>query len=230
MNRIALLLSLLSFLPLGLFGQQTKELEFVVVKPKVEIQLWPRYNFLFQNVQTEVKIVLKNKDPDRTYRYELAGGEIEQQDSLWLLMPIVDQEVYLNIYAQNGSQEKLVFSVPYLVKPEPKPYLGNAGSDTVLVDMLLIPGRLTARSDGIRGELPVTSFEAFYVLKGKSRKVEIEGDRLPRDVRKELTMLPAGSLITYTKIRVQLQEDFGAYISSFRVTMDKMSSKDVLGY
>ena len=211
-------------------AQDKKDLEFVVVKPKVVVAVWPRYDFLFQHAQTEVKIELKNADPDRTYRYELAGGEVEQRDSLWLLMPIVNRNVYLNIYEMNGTQENLVFSLPYQVKPEPKPFLGNVGSDSVLVDMLLIPGRLTARSEGVRGELPVSSFEAFYVLKGESRVVEVKGDRLPRDVRIELTQLPQGALITYSKIRVELWEGFGAYIASYRVTMDKMDSKSILGY
>lgn len=209
-------------------AQTDKELEFKVVKPKVEIALKPGYNFLYQNISHPIEIIIS--DSINKYTYKLAGGNINKTDSGTFITPEAKGEAILNIYEVKNGKELLIRSKKFAVLPEPLPYIRNKPTDNFMVDILLLSGKLSSVVDyqGKKILLVVKSFTVVYKGKENSFKsVNIVGDELPGTVCKEMVKLADGSLIYFENIMIELIPGYNAMIQPYRVTMQTTNSKDV---
>ncbi|PCI98680.1 MAG: hypothetical protein COB15_05505 [Flavobacteriales bacterium] len=215
----------------ALIAQTDKELEFNVVKPKVEIAITPTYNHLYQNIAHPIKIVVQ--DSLHTYIFKLAGGTINETDTGTFITPEARGEAILNIYEIRKGNEILVGSKKYLVLPEPLPYLRNKPTDNVLLDMLLVSGTLKGISLYQKKKivLPVKSFTVVYKGEGNTFKsVNVLGNQIPVLNRKEIAKLSNGALIYFENIQIELMPDFEAQIQPYRVSMEVLESKGVTGF
>ena len=223
--------NILFFLLVGctiLNAQTNKELEFNVVKPKVEIALKPGYNFLYQNISHPIEIIIS--DSINKYTYKLAGGSINKTDSGTFITPEAKGEAILNVYEVKNKKEILVGSKKFIVLPEPLPYIRNKPTDNFMSDILLLSGKLNAITtyNGKKILLVVKSFTVIYKGKENSFKsVNIVGDELTKEVCKEMVKLPDGSLIYFENIMIELMPGYNAMIQPYRVTMQTTNSKDV---
>lgn len=214
-----------------LIAQTDKELEFNVVKPKVEIAITPTYNYLYQNIAHPIKIEVQ--DSLHTYIFKLAGGTINETDTGTFITPEAKDEAILNVYEVRKGNEILVGSKKYRVLPEPLPYLRNKPTDNVLLDMLLVSGTLKGVTTDNRKKLSLTvkSFTVVYKEDENSFKsVDVVGNQIPVPIRKEITKLSNGAMIYFENIKIELMSDFEAQIQPYRVTMEVVESKDVTNF
>jgi hypothetical protein len=205
----------------GCLLSQSKELEFKVIKPKVEITVSPSYNFLYQNISHPIKVEIK--DTLHHYIVKLAGGTYTQTDTGTFITPEAKSEAILNLYEVKKGTEILVGSKRYIVLPEPKPYLRNKPTDNVLLDMLLVSGTLKGISMYKQKKivLPVKSFTVVYKGNNDSFKsVDVVGDQMPVPIRKEIGKLSNGAMIYFEKINVELFPGCNVLIQPYRVTME----------
>jgi hypothetical protein len=214
---------------LNIFAQT---LEFNVVKSKVKLTTLPKYDFLFQHIAHPLTISVS--DSSRKFKYELAGGIINETDSGFYIIPEAMDIAVLNIYEIRKNKEELVYSLEYKVLNEPKIYLRGKPTDMVLTDVLLLSGKLEAISVNKNEQLKfdVVSFTVLYKENEKDtfKSLDVMGNSLPVITRKEISKLPNGSLIYYENIKVKLTEEIIRSVASFRVTMEKTESKDVLNF
>lgn len=214
-----------------LFAQTGKELEFNVVKPKVDISITPAYNFLYQHLSHPVKIVVD--DSLHQYVYKLAGGTINETDTGTFITPEAKNEAILNVYEIKKGKEILVGSKKYLVLPEPKPYLRNKPTDNVLLDILLVSGTLKGVSEFERKKLtlPVTSFTIEYQGEGSLFKsVDVIGNEIPLPTRKDIMKLQNGAMIYFENIMIELMPGYETEIHSYRVSMEVKENSEVKSF
>jgi hypothetical protein len=212
-------------------AQTDKELEFNVVKKKVEIGLKPGYRFLYQNIAHPIEIIIN--DSVNQYSYKLAGGSIMETDSGTFITPEAKGVAILNIYEIRKGKEILIRSKKFAVLPEPKPYLRNKPTDNFMVDVLLLSGKLKGITtlSGKKIAVEVKSFTVVYMGKNNNFKsVNIIGNELSKEVCKEMLKLPNGSLIYFEKIMIELIPGYNAMIQSYRVTMETTNSKDLTNF
>jgi len=212
-------------------AQTDKELEFNVVKPKVEITITPTYNYLYQNISHPIEVVVH--DSLHQYVVKLAGGTVNETDTGTFITPEAKNEAILNVYEIKKGKEILVGSKKYLVLPEPKPYLRNKPTDNVLLDMLLVSGTLKGVVIYKRKKLsiPVKSFTVVYKGEGNTFKsVDVVGNEIPVPNRKEISKLANGAMIYFENIMIELMPGFEALIQPYRVSMEVIESKDVTNF
>jgi len=207
-------------------------LEFNVVRPKVKIETTPKYDYLYQHIAHPIIITVS--DENRKFRFELAGGEINQTDSGMFLVPQANDIAVLNIYEQRKGNEELVFSLKYNVLKEPKAYLRNKPTDMALSDVLLLSGKLEAASKNKNEaiKLEVLSFTVIYkdIDKDAFKSVVVIGNSIPVATRKDMAKLPNGSMIYYENIKVKLNENITTLIAPYRVTMELTEGKGVTDF
>jgi len=211
-----------------LLAQTHKELEFNVVKPKVEFTVTPSYNHLYQNIAHPLKVEVK--DSSHTYILKLAGGTYNETDTGTFITPEAKGEAILNVYEVKKGNEILVGSKKYTVLPEPKPYLRNKPTDNVLLDMLLVSGTLEGLVIHNRKKivLPVKKFTVVYKGENDSFKsVNVVGNQIPIPNRKEIMKLSNGTMVYFENIKIELMPNYEVFIQPYRVTMDVVESKDV---
>lgn len=211
-----------------LVAQTDKELEFNVVKPKVEITITPAYNYLYQNITHPIEIIIH--DSLHQYIYKLAGGSVNITDTGTFITPAALDEAILNIYEVKKGKEILVGSKKYNVLPEPKPYLRNKPTDNVLLDMLLVSGTLKGVIiyKNKKFSIPVKSFTLVYKGNGNNfNSINVIGDEIPVENRKEIMKLANGAMIYFENIIIELIPGYETLIQPYRVSMEVIESKDV---
>ncbi|MCB9361350.1 MAG: hypothetical protein H6588_08615 [Flavobacteriales bacterium] len=227
----SILILVFSFGLTSIFAQTNKELEFNVVKPKVEVAINPNYNYLYQNIAHPIQVVIN--DSLHTYKLKLAGGTVNETDTGTFITPEAKDEAILNIYEVRKGSEILVGSKKYLVLPEPKPYLRNKPIDNVLLDMLLVSGELKGVVVYKRKKLtlPVKSFTLVYKNDENTfTSVNVMGNEIPVKNRKEILKLSNGAMVYFENIKIELMPDFEAQIQPYRVSMEVVESKDVTNF
>ncbi len=203
--------------------------EFNVERPKVEITTRPSYPYLFQNSKHPLKIEVS--DSTRNFRYELAGGELLETDSGLFMLPQSPNEAFLNIYETYKGNEKLVYSLKYIVADEPKALLRGKPTNSAILDVLLVSGELSAitKINNIKIPIEVKSFSVIYPEGDSFKEVLIKGDKLPVPIRKELMKLTDGTLIYYENIKVEIN-NVNVTIPSYRATIKIVKSGDVKSF
>lgn len=227
MSNKNLLLIIFMFCVNYFFAQTDKELEFNVIKPKVEITITPSYKYLYQNIYHPIKVVVH--DSLHTYTIKLAGGTVNETDTGTFITPEARNEAMLNIYEVRDGKEILVGSKKYPVLPEPKPYLRDKPTDNFLLDMLLVSGTLEGVIiyDIKKLSLPVISFTVVYKEGNTFKSVDVIGNQIPVLNRKEIIKLTNGAMIYFKNIMIELMPGYEALMQSYRVSMEVIESKDV---
>jgi hypothetical protein len=212
-----------------IIAQTNKDLEFNVVKPKVEINITPAYNYLYQNISHPLNIVIH--DSLHQYVIKLAGGTLNETDSGTFITPEVPDEAILNIYEIKKGKEILVGSKKYTVLPEPMPFIRNKPTDSFINDVLLLTGKLDAITTlkGKKIVVEVKSFTVTYIDESSNFKsLDIIGNELTKEACKEMIKLTNGSLIYFENIMIELVTGYESIIQPYRVTMEVINSKDVI--
>lgn len=203
---------------LGICTAHTQTIQtdtFTLKKPEITFHYTPKYPYLFRDLSHPFRITCS--DTLFEFTVELAGGTIitPQGDTNIYLTPIVANQVLLNIRKKQDST--LLLTVPFKVIPEMRAYIQNTGSDSVLLDLLLLSGNIYGKSKSFKDNFKVQS----YLLTYGSTSRTVIGDKIPVEDRQKIMNMENGSLITFSNIQVLLANNRTLTLQPYRVSMQK---------
>ncbi|UTW61535.1 hypothetical protein KFE98_16175 [bacterium SCSIO 12741] len=215
--RKSTLLVFILVLTLGINTRSQTHTEFKVERPKTPIVFDPEYRYLFQNVEHPMFFTVE--DSTKNFTLEVLGGTLRKSGDTTWIRPLQNDTVWLQIFDSTAEGIELTAIRRFKVYPELKPYIQQVPSDSFLFDLQLVPNRIYAAAPNYKQRLRVTSFTVNYIGPEGSRSVDVEGDMLPPEIRKELGSLNRDVFVRYTNIRVSFGRGLTARIANYNITL-----------